>query len=207
MGGKVQQKKTKLVPRAVPSAAASLMFQEKTAHSTKQDGTSLFSAAKRKYPFKDISIQVMAGGKWPSFQKCAMVITGEPGPSPLIIKESQLSSVGRGHNQSNLANHIGEFQPGHLPLLWCFSGAPQLLKSGKCSIIVELWRLTRQRFSFFEVISSVLLICSGLLYLGNIAESMTCVPKSSEMTRQKRCPHLLVREMLWFFKLSSWLRL
>lgn len=137
MGGKVQQEKAKLVPRAVPSAAASLMFQEKTAHSAKQDGTSLFSAVKRKYPFKDIYIQVMAGGKWPTFQKCAMVITGEPGPSPLIIKESQLSSVGRGHNQSNLADHIGESQPGHLPLLWCFSGVPQLLKNGKCRIIVN----------------------------------------------------------------------
>lgn len=33
----------------------------------KKDGTSLFSTVKRKYPFRDISMQLMAGGMWPVF--------------------------------------------------------------------------------------------------------------------------------------------
>lgn len=47
--------------------AASLMFQEKMTHSTKKDAASLFSTVKRKYPFRDIYIQLMAGEMWPLF--------------------------------------------------------------------------------------------------------------------------------------------
>lgn len=59
----------------------------------KKDDASLFSRVKRKYLFTDIYKQVMAGGKWPWRQKCAMVITGEPGPSPLTIKKAQLRAT------------------------------------------------------------------------------------------------------------------
>lgn len=70
VGRKVQQKKEKLVSRAVPSAAASdhqsSFFDvpgENDLFYKKKDGTSLFSAVKREYPLKDIYIQVMGGGK------------------------------------------------------------------------------------------------------------------------------------------------
>lgn len=43
--------------------AASSMFHKKMTHPTKKDGASLFSAVKRKHPFREIYIQVMAGGK------------------------------------------------------------------------------------------------------------------------------------------------
>lgn len=62
-----------------------------------KDGASLFSSVKRKYPFGDIYIQVMAGGKWPVFCGGRSVHWWSAWPkSPhnsQIHKEAQLSSV------------------------------------------------------------------------------------------------------------------
>lgn len=98
--GKCSRKK--LVSRAVPSAAAS--NHQSCFFDVPGENDPLYKKRCR-LPFQHskekISIQrhlYTANGRrdvtpLPWRQKCAIVITGEPGPSPLTIKEARLSSV------------------------------------------------------------------------------------------------------------------